>query len=365
MDCLVTKLKGVVSDDSLLKLGEFVIDFDQVDIPDANTQSIIIRYNDSGVYRAIKGNFTDSSLSANEGKEKSISGQQDTTVYLSNGGKLAIETKKLMTLNLGMNSDNKNKRFSLESLKYSSLSDIKIQRASVYGDISNLQGLLVAYMDISNNDKIYGDISAFSNYARLTILKFSNTGCTGNLSSLYNLENLFDLTICKNITGDAALLANSVYFLSGNNATLSWSSRNTEGNIIAMENINLNNDVDKMLINQAICQIGVRGSSSWYKVISVTGTRTSASDSAISTLKGKGFTVTVPTATDANSISTMSLDSGNYGIAYKDKELIVEPVDLTKMQIYPANDVIVKKFNTLENAEKFIKDNGLVKVESK
>ena len=123
MDCLVTKLKGVVSDDSLLKLGEFVIDFDQVDIPDANTQSIIIRYNDSGVYRAIKGNFTDSSLSANEGKEKSISGQQDTTVYLSNGGKLAIETKKLMTLNLGMNSDNKNKRFSLESLKYSSLSD--------------------------------------------------------------------------------------------------------------------------------------------------------------------------------------------------------------------------------------------------
>lgn len=132
-----------------------------------------------------------------------------------------------------------------------------------------------------------------------------------------------------------------------------------------MENINLNNDVDKMLINQAICQIGSRGGSSWYKVISVTGTRTSASDSAISTLQEKGFTVTVPTATDANSISTMSLDSGNYGIAYKDKELIVEPVDLTKMQIYPASDVTVKKFDTPEDAEKFIKDNGLVKVESK
>lgn len=102
--------------------------------------------------------------------------------------------------------------------------------------------------------------------------------------------------------------------------------------------------------------------------IQMNGTRTTASDDAISALQEKGFSISVPPATDAESISLMSvdsLDSGNYGIAYKDKELIVEPVDLSKMQIYPANGVSVQKFDTLENAEKFIASARLVKSESK
>lgn len=97
--------------------------------------------------------------------------------------------------------------------------------------------------------------------------------------------------------------------------------------------------------------------------IQMNGTRTTASDAAISALQGKGFSISVPAATDAKAISLMSvdsLDSGNYGIAYKDKELIVEPVDLTKMQIYPADGVTVKTFATKEGAEKYIKDNVLI-----
>ena len=92
------------------------------------------------------------------------------------------------------------------------------------------------------------------------------------------------------------------------------------------------------------------------------GTRTSASDAAILALQGKGFTVSVPVATDASSVSLMNTKVGeNFGIAYKDKELIVEPIDLSKMQIYPASGVTVKTFDTKENAEKFIEDYGLVK----
>lgn len=97
--------------------------------------------------------------------------------------------------------------------------------------------------------------------------------------------------------------------------------------------------------------------------IQMNGTRTTASDDAISVLQGKGFSISVPAATDAESINLMSvdsLDSGNYGIAYKDKELIVEPVDLTKMQIFPASGVTVKTFATKEGAEKYIKDNVLI-----
>lgn len=107
-------------------------------------------------------------------------------------------------------------------------------------------------------------------------------------------------------------------------------------------------------------------SQSYHLTITATGTRTSASDTAISTLQEKGFTVTVPDATDASSVSLMNTKVGeNFGIAYKDKELIVEPVDLTKMQIYPASGVTVKMFDTLEEARAFISSNGLVKVESK
>ena len=92
------------------------------------------------------------------------------------------------------------------------------------------------------------------------------------------------------------------------------------------------------------------------------GTRTSASDAAISVLQGKGFTVNVPAVTDSNSISLMSeVPNENFGIAYKDKELIVELVDLSKMQIYPADGVTVKTFATKEGAEKYIKNNVLIR----
>lgn len=94
--------------------------------------------------------------------------------------------------------------------------------------------------------------------------------------------------------------------------------------------------------------------------ITMLGTRTTASDAAISTLQGKGFTVTVPAATDAASVMTMAANSvENFGIAYQGKTLIVEPVDLSQQQIYPAEGVTVMKFATREEAEAYIKENGL------
>lgn len=91
------------------------------------------------------------------------------------------------------------------------------------------------------------------------------------------------------------------------------------------------------------------------------GTRTSASDAAIATLQGKGFTVTVPEATDAASVMTMAANGlENFGVAYKDGQLVVGPVDLSKQKIYPAPGVTVETFATEEEAERFIEEKGLV-----
>lgn len=90
------------------------------------------------------------------------------------------------------------------------------------------------------------------------------------------------------------------------------------------------------------------------------GSRTTASDAAISTLQSKGVTVSVPVAT--NAIQTMAVnDNGNWAVDCKDgKALARVPVDLTKMVIVPASGVTVKTFDTKENAEKFIEDNRFV-----
>ncbi len=253
---------------------------------------------------------------------------------------------------------------------------LTLPQTDISGDIASLSGLdTLLVLNLNNCASVYGSLSSFTNLTRLTQLNLAYTGVTGSIDSLSALADLTSLSITGlNVTGDVSKLPNKVAFISGANNTgagFTWgTTRSSSAYIVALEQVNLGSYVDAMLNNQANCQVGYNGHESepWYKVISVTGTRTSASDTAISTLQEKGYTVTVPMATDANSISLMSvnsLGSGNYGIAYKDKDLIVEPVDLTEMQIFPARGVTVKTFDTKENAEKYIKDNGLVTSENK
>lgn len=296
-------------------------------------------------------------------------------VYLANSD-IVLNTKAIGTLKLvkdvianALNIDGDISELS----GLTAIQTLNLSQTDISGDVASLSGLdTLLVLNINNCASVYGSLSSFTSLTKLTQLNLSYTGVTGSVDSLSALADLASLSIAGlNVTGDVSKLPNKIAFISGagnTGAGFTWrSTRSGSAYIIALEQVNLGSYVDAMLNNQANCQIGYTGHDSepWYKVISATGTRTSASDSAISTLQEKGFTVTVPVATDAKSISTMSLDSGNYGIAYKDKELIVEPVDLTKMQIYPAKGVSVQKFDTLENAEKFIVSSGLVKSEIK
>lgn len=78
--------------------------------------------------------------------------------------------------------------------------------------------------------------------------------------------------------------------LSYSKGNFEWKTeRDNTAPIITLQGVNLGSDVDAMLINQAKCP----ASSFESKIIDVSGTKSSTSDSAVNTLKGKGYSVYV------------------------------------------------------------------------
>lgn len=400
MDCLVTKLKGTVNDEELLKIDEFKIEKTVNSDWDNFSQTLLIKSSNSDIHLRIIGDgyFTNQAGTENNGKTYTISPTgNNETFYVSNGNFIiAVDNKYNITrLNLYTGGNeyphSKNLVGGLEALRYmTSIRQLEVSGSSLYGDVEALSGLTnLVKVELGSTD-VYGDISVFSGKA-LTTLLLMDSKVSGNLSSISGLTALVRLTVSSYVSGDLETLLNfpnlNVFRYNGANltgdlfevlssksintftistGTYTYTTQNFSGKSyreFGGENLVINN-LDNFLNDFQVISLASSVDGGGSAAIYVKGTRTSASDSAVSTLQGKGFTVTVPVATDAKSISTMSLDSGNYGIAYKDKELIVEPVDLTKMQIYPAKGVSVHKFDTLENAEKFIKDNGLVTSEN-
>lgn len=379
MDCLVTKLKGTVNDENIAKLGEYVVHISAGSIVEFKVYSVL-----NPVNLRIVGNgyFTNNDGSQNLGKNKTIEVSQNIVLYLSTGVyDIRISDKySLDVLQVNMSVNMKNKisldidklhannltRFQVVNggtgnlTKYFNNKNINLvllDTTDFTGDISNLfkehVGAPITTLGLQRSKGIYGDIT--------------NILLKTNIASINGFEG------CGALTGDLSKTWTGTYFITFNSVAstdFSWKGeRSSSAYIFALENYpNFGSYLDAMLINQAKCKKSPSATQPYHLTITAIGTRTSASDTAISTLQEKGFTVTVSAGKDANSISLMSvnsLDSGNYGIAYKDKDLIVEPVDLTKMQIYPASGVTVKEFDSLEEAQAFITSNGLAKSESK
>ena len=422
--CLVTKLKGVVNDDTIMHLGEFRIKISRVETPTGKTQGLNVRVNKEVTLEIIgDGYFTDSTLVQNKGKVLKIPASTagiGTNIYYSNGDYEIGLTEKYSLSGLQLYStlegsigtgDMSNKSMSIDDLAYSellssislasvnvsgnlsafkgknALNSINLMSSQVEGNISALKDCLSLSGVILNNTLVTGDISACQGLTALVNLNLSATKVYGDIASLVNLKNLSTLylsgcggnlsslsglsklTVCSlqqcSVEGDLALLPSSCYFaslLGYAGSGLSWTTRPSSYNILAIEGSPNILNLDKMLQDQSQCtKPSAASGSTLYSTITASGNRTTASDSAISTLQEKGYTVVVPVATDAASVMTMvaRVDAENFGIAYKDGQLVVGPVDLSKQRIYPAPGVTVETFATKEEAERFIKDKGL------
>ena len=335
--CLVTKLQGVVNDNSLRKIGEGRFKFERTSAPNASTQKITLQFSEATDIEIIgDGYFTDSSLATNKGKKLHLNQYESTDVYFSNDNlEISFEKYKLASC------ASPTLVIDLYELSHSRLiSNVSLLNANVEGDISALKdkamitginlrgkGVFGNLSKIKDDTKILylnllgtnvsGDLSAVSGMTQVNTLNLLGTNVSGDLSAVSGMTQLTDISLSKvtgNITnikkaktiylsdsaisGDIASLPKDTYYLALVNdkgSSLTWSSRSSANNIIAINapDVKIDN-IDKMLQDQAECVRAYPSSGeSWFKTIICKGTRTSVSDSAVSALQSKGYTVSV------------------------------------------------------------------------
>ena len=213
--CLITKLNGSVQNDSLLRIGEFVVKVSKVESPTADSQRFCVRNTKDSQLRIIgDGHFTNETLSENKGKVMDIVANTETLVYYSNGDYEIVVSEKYSLSYIGISLSTNWKAFEgklsfgIESLKYSpNITNIYLFNAQVTGDISvlgKLTGLTKAEL---SNTQVTGDISVLGKLTGLTGIYLTNTQVTGDISVLGKLTGLTGIYLSNTqVTGDISVL---------------------------------------------------------------------------------------------------------------------------------------------------------------
>ena len=285
--CLITKLNGIINNDSILRVGELRLSF----TPTGSSKELSIGLESQKLSIIGNGYFTNAS-GLNLGKTIDSSVGGTTTFYVSDGEfELSIPNKyKLYGLKV------KNCSISdLAELKYSSLFEyFETVNFKVSGDIASLSEL----KNLTNlgllGTQVSGDIASLAGMTKLNYVSLANTQVSGDVASLSGLKNLTILFAGKNNYGDVAVLSPILQFINMNKKSATWSTRPSSSTIIAMEDVDFGNEVDKMLQNQAQCvKPEIQNEQAWKRTIKVIGTRTTVSDDAVAALQGKGYTIIV------------------------------------------------------------------------
>lgn len=154
---------------------------------------------------------------------------------------------------------------------FTSLTTLRLYSTAVSGNISALSGMSLVSL-IASSTSISGDISAFSLLTSLTDLRISSTSVSGAVSALSGL--LFTI-----------MWLNSTLAGVDTNPLGAWSNASLRLNSCALTST----EVDDFLI-----QLNIAGGSNGTLDISGTNAaRTAASDTAVSELTGRGWTITV------------------------------------------------------------------------
>lgn len=309
--CLVTRLNDIVANESLLHVGEMVVEVEGVS---AN----------SVLFNAFKGSIScdrsfmlgREAVNANE-KRSLDEGWAD--IKSIDAGSYRFHFFDKYSIRGFIQKASKASYNGLCFLK--GANEISVDTAD-YFDISNIASS-IKITKLSLGGEVTGDISYLSDLTSLVLLTLG-TGIYGDISSVGCKSSLQELTIdspkiafnsdklkefstltsflYKGRTavdfGDIAILGNNVSYIDLDTmAKIKWTTRNSLAKIISIGNSPALDNIDKMLQDQAKCQTGITSSSpSWKKVITAKGTRTSASDAAVQTLQSKGYTVSITPA---------------------------------------------------------------------
>ena len=335
--CLVTKLNGAVNDSSLLRIGELVL---ELTANSANTEILQL----SGAeceYSCEKAHILDTSRVEAHVRQsvkswKPIKSVDAGTYRFHVFNKYGING--ILSKADGEKCDGYTFLNSLTELYLRKVDDFDISAlenkttlkrlqisGNVSGDLACLKALTsLTSLSLSNN--VYGDISALKNLTALTSLNLQGKNIYGDISALKNLTALTSLYLQGSLNmvltsatmseiparsifigwqsmsgknfGDLAVMhPNLCYIDCGSGVAYTWSSRPSSSKIIAIPSKATMGNIDKMLQDQAQCQVGFTSSdNTLYKTITVAGTRTSASDAAVAALQSKGYTVSITKA---------------------------------------------------------------------
>lgn len=310
--CLVTKLNGTVNNNDLLHIGECVIG-----IESSSADELLFQVNTNNTEYYCEQDHKLGEENVSGGVKKTIIGWKDLKSISAGLYRFHFFDKYnisaiLEKSQLGV--------YEINGLSFlNKLSEFSLMAKDLF-DLDNLkQSKLLKLINISGN--ITGDISSLKEMSNVTNLIIKSSKVTGDINSIKRMSNLNNLsgtlqincyaqdiqqftnlqffscenTVTKSNFGDIALLPkNFTYLFIGENASISWTSRPSTSKIIGIFGSPKLSNIDKMLQDQAQCVTGITSSSADYtKVISATGTRTSASDAAVSTLQQKGYTVSI------------------------------------------------------------------------
>ena len=196
MNCLVTKLKGVVDNPNIPILGELRIEFLAVESPTKYSQEVTLEFTENTEVHVLNGTFVDENLVDTGDTSKTVKTQN--ILYVSNGSTLCISNKyAIKVLNI-YGDDNRNKFFNLSDLSYSTaLTTLDVMNTSVVGDLSDIENLV-----------------------NVRSLNISRSSITGNISSLRKFANLlYFLCYYTNISGDVESLAKGIWEACGHKSS--------------------------------------------------------------------------------------------------------------------------------------------------
>ena len=303
MDCLVTKLKGTVNDISLKALGELTLKYKGA--KEYRFQCLTSK--DSMRYVVKSGNavFLDDDFSSEIGKDVTIPANSWRALKVNDDSEVVVGVMDKYSLTGLLMNDNASD-YDLSELIYST-GLLAIRAYSlVTGDISVLRNLKYTDFWLDKNNNITGNLSDFPN-------SLANLYINGKCQIKANFDdipvampNLKTVQITNqgagNMSGSLKSLANmpKLAFINiySSNMTYNWNSTTLRNNsypriAIAYANYPVTfaspTDADNFIINMSTCSN--EGISS-EKSINVTS-RTAASNSAIKTLIGDGWKVTV------------------------------------------------------------------------
>ena len=309
--CLVTRLNGIVANESLLHVGEMVVEVEGV-----NANSVLFNVLGGSVScdrsfmlgtetvnanekRSLANNWYDiKSIDAGSYKfhffdkysiygfiQKALTASYKGLCFLKNANEIMITPSN---------------NFDLSNIVSSEKLTRLTLKGKVAGDISCLSDF-TALVVLNLGGDIYGDISSVSSKSSLRELRISSPKITFNSDKLKGFSVLGSF-IYEGKTavdfGDIAILGENFSYIDLDKmAKIRWTTRNSPAKIIGINNSPTLDNIDKMLQDQAKCETGITSSSpSWMKKITAKGTRTPASDAAVQTLQSKGYTVSITSA---------------------------------------------------------------------